>query len=766
MKAVLVALFLLFLARLSLAGDLDIRGWLGRPGTRLLAVEFYATWCEPCMKAVPRWKSLHEKYRAQGLRLVVVSTLDPEGQCVNPGWMPDETICDSEGKIAEAFGLGGRLPAAFVWSWQGNLLVSHGHVDEAARAIEAYLQKSPRLMLDPAGADAGLRDLVREQLLARGKITVLAGQAEAAELDTMKQRSFDARFDDRLQCELGQELSANSLLKVSLSRDKAARLTLLLFSAESGCLLAAGSAPYRPDSARAAVAEAVDGLLARLESEPQLPGARPDAAAKKKQADRRQAELWLEYARGVDDDELKQRALDKAVSFDPDLAAAHAERAALFSKRDIGTPSECYDEGPEKRDVCLAKLGEKKKSLEQALAALDRAVALAEGEAEYYAMRVGVLDDLQEVETMLADPEQATQVSRGYAERIRRDLDRAIALGSMARARLYDRRAALNAEDGRKEQAIDDATRAIEAKEEELARPRGDYFGQAELHVYYRNRAFRYRDAGQEELAQKDLEKARQLEEQAARARQAADQKEEREFAELLKKGHFLKLFDNLERGLRERELGMKLEDFQRLPPAAQKKKTDAIVRRLRDLARREKATAEQYLLLVDLGFGEMDQLDRDRYMLTGLKLLKAKVQGMEQALLFCWRGIDLARDFFGRERYDQALSLLDQVREVAGPRIESCQPSVGSEASELARGLMDQGSGPGDKLAPLRRIAALDRSQAECLIWLMVEIHGGELRGQVFEKLEFYGKAREEYRRLCDRLSWPAACRNQERLK
>lgn len=55
---------------------MDLKGWLGQSGVKLVAVEFYATWCKPCMKVVPKWKALHEKYRARGLRLIVVSVQD------------------------------------------------------------------------------------------------------------------------------------------------------------------------------------------------------------------------------------------------------------------------------------------------------------------------------------------------------------------------------------------------------------------------------------------------------------------------------------------------------------------------------------------------------------------------------------------------------------------------------------------------------------------------------------------------------------------
>lgn len=131
------------------AGDgLDVKEWLSRSGVKLLAVELYATHCKPCMKAVPRWKRLHEKYRDQGLRLVVIAVQDPEGICKNPGWNPDDVVCDSEGHIAQALGAGDELPAAFLWSWQGTLLVRKGHVDEVEAAIKRALAALPRVTLD------------------------------------------------------------------------------------------------------------------------------------------------------------------------------------------------------------------------------------------------------------------------------------------------------------------------------------------------------------------------------------------------------------------------------------------------------------------------------------------------------------------------------------------------------------------------------------------------------------------------------------------
>src|SRR5688572_27788041 len=91
-SAFALTLLSLFTPSARASQSLDVDAWLRRPGVRLVAVEFYATWCKPCMEAVPKWKALHDRHRESGLRLIVVATQDPKGGCVNPGWAPDEIV--------------------------------------------------------------------------------------------------------------------------------------------------------------------------------------------------------------------------------------------------------------------------------------------------------------------------------------------------------------------------------------------------------------------------------------------------------------------------------------------------------------------------------------------------------------------------------------------------------------------------------------------------------------------------------------------------
>ena len=202
---------------------LSIDKELDRPGVRLVAVEFYATWCKPCMEAVPKWQALHEKYRDKGLRLIVVAVQD-DGRCTNPGWSPDRMVCDEDGRISDAFRVGQNLPAAFLWSWRGNLLVQRGHVADVERAVETELAAVPRVTLGvaAAGADGAqlskINDLLRSELRKTGKLEVVASVHERELLDRIRRESQKAGYAESSQCRIGEELAANSLLKASLQQ--------------------------------------------------------------------------------------------------------------------------------------------------------------------------------------------------------------------------------------------------------------------------------------------------------------------------------------------------------------------------------------------------------------------------------------------------------------------------------------------------------------------------------------------------------------------
>ena len=275
MRTVLLATLLslsslLLPLRAARAEGLDVEGWLRRPGVKLVVVEFYATWCKPCMKAVPEWKALHDRYRKDGLRLIVVSTRDAGGACASPGWTPDEVVCDDEGFIADRFEAN-PLPAAYLWGWQGHLLASRTHVEEVEATVERWMAEAPRVdvqadaLPESAGiAQEDLRDAVRADLQRSDKLVVVATEEERAALQAIVRRSLELGSDPSMACEVGKAMSANSLVRAAITRGARPRLQLKLLSAERGCLVAAGTTRWNPDKPAVSVSEAVADLLDKL----------------------------------------------------------------------------------------------------------------------------------------------------------------------------------------------------------------------------------------------------------------------------------------------------------------------------------------------------------------------------------------------------------------------------------------------------------------------------------------------------------------------
>ena len=251
-----------------------------QPGVKLIAVEFWADWCKPCVAAIPRWKKLHKKYRDRGFRLIVVG-VNTEGRCTTPGWTPDKIVCDLTGEVADAWNAK-DLPQAFLWTWQGALLVEHGTIEEVEKRVEQWFTETPRILVeDPLGPEGkaldgggGLKKLVRNELRRQARFDLVPSDEEAAELRRLRERGADANFDESQACRLGKDISANSALKIStLGAGDSRRLLLELFSLERSCLVASAVAPMGAGdlAVESAAIESVAKLLATLIGEAHQP---------------------------------------------------------------------------------------------------------------------------------------------------------------------------------------------------------------------------------------------------------------------------------------------------------------------------------------------------------------------------------------------------------------------------------------------------------------------------------------------------------------
>lgn len=127
-------------------------GWVLRDGKRaraadyqgsVLVLDFYATWCEPCRKSIPRLIALQEKYGQQGMKLVglnvggaddriKVSDFAKELGISYPLGFPDQALTDlflSDNQT---------IPQTFVFDREGRLVKRFIGYDEST---ESELEK-------------------------------------------------------------------------------------------------------------------------------------------------------------------------------------------------------------------------------------------------------------------------------------------------------------------------------------------------------------------------------------------------------------------------------------------------------------------------------------------------------------------------------------------------------------------------------------------------------------------------------------------------
>ncbi len=253
-------------ATTATAADFPLQRWLDEPDVKLVAVEFYADWCQPCKAAAPKWEALRRRYASQGLKLVVVNVTDKSAAdrgCTELPWNPAVSLCDPA--IGKRLGVK-SLPEAFVWSWQGNLLVARGqHVDKIERVIRRYLADNPRVRVEATNLrgrpDAEMRGHIEAALGRSGKLTVVPDAEMRARLKRLRKASHKAARRDDQQCALGAEVSANSLLRVERFKGS---LSLRVLDAVSGCLRATASVPWDSRGSARTADKAIFNLLARL----------------------------------------------------------------------------------------------------------------------------------------------------------------------------------------------------------------------------------------------------------------------------------------------------------------------------------------------------------------------------------------------------------------------------------------------------------------------------------------------------------------------
>ena len=147
------------------------------------------------MQAMPKWKALREQYRDQGLRVIMVHTQDPGKPCgEGVSDFADDVVCDEKGYMANWLRVRESLPAAFLWSWQGNMLVKTGHFEKVETEVKNYLTSVPRVSIEAQGLDGqpsrDLRDWVKGELQRASKFTLVVTDEERKIAAQLREKSY------------------------------------------------------------------------------------------------------------------------------------------------------------------------------------------------------------------------------------------------------------------------------------------------------------------------------------------------------------------------------------------------------------------------------------------------------------------------------------------------------------------------------------------------------------------------------------------------
>ena len=113
---------------------------------KVVVLDFYATWCEPCRQSIPHLISLHERYKEKGLVLVGLNVGGPDDRVKvldfakqlsisYPLGFPDKALTDL--LISD----NNRIPQTFVFGRDGQLMKRYiGYDDSIPGQLEQLIQ--------------------------------------------------------------------------------------------------------------------------------------------------------------------------------------------------------------------------------------------------------------------------------------------------------------------------------------------------------------------------------------------------------------------------------------------------------------------------------------------------------------------------------------------------------------------------------------------------------------------------------------------------
>ena len=119
------------------------------PSRGPMHVVFIATWCRPCLAAMPKLIDLEDRWKADGYRLFLVAvstrqTPDRLRELLAQGPLPGRLLFDGSGAVASAFGAA-TIPTQVLVDRRGQIVARSGALDPAfLQAVERLVRQEGR----------------------------------------------------------------------------------------------------------------------------------------------------------------------------------------------------------------------------------------------------------------------------------------------------------------------------------------------------------------------------------------------------------------------------------------------------------------------------------------------------------------------------------------------------------------------------------------------------------------------------------------------
>ena len=112
---------------------------------KTLYIDFWASWCAPCITSLPQYNDLYKKYKQDGLEIIAINVDNPIEDGLD--FLIDTPLDflipqDPEGDAAELFGVIG-MPSSYLISPEGNVELVHmgfrnGDIDIIEEEIKKF----------------------------------------------------------------------------------------------------------------------------------------------------------------------------------------------------------------------------------------------------------------------------------------------------------------------------------------------------------------------------------------------------------------------------------------------------------------------------------------------------------------------------------------------------------------------------------------------------------------------------------------------------